>query len=283
MIIVKKASELRKIISIKRTGAALAGFVPTMGALHKGHISLLDVSKNKTDFTVCSIFVNPAQFNNKEDFDNYPSTLENDIQLLENNGCDILFLPSADEIYPSKEYAQRKFDLGYLDTVLEGKFRPGHFQGVCNAVYRLLSLVNPDSLFLGQKDFQQCLVIKKMLQLENLEKSVRVFICPTIREANGLAMSSRNMLLSSNEIKKAGAIFQSLQMIKKNLRSGDLSALKEKAKAVLAQNDLKTDYIEIADTDNLQILESWDGNKKLVALAAAYMNKVRLIDNMLLN
>jgi pantoate--beta-alanine ligase len=282
MIIIKKAAELKKIVSRKKAMGLVAGLVPTMGALHKGHLSLLTGSKQRTGFTVCSIFVNPAQFNNKEDFDNYPLTTGSDVQLLENNGCDILFLPSVEEMYPGGMSDQRHYDLQYLDTVLEGKHRPGHFQGVCNAVHRLLLICEPDVIFLGQKDYQQCMVIKKMIELVN-PGSVRVEVCPTVREANGLAMSSRNMRLSPGEITKAGAIFQSLQSIKENLRPGNLASLKTTARTILSDNGLNTEYIEMAAAETLQLINEWDGHQKLVALVAAYMNKVRLIDNMLLN
>ena len=168
-----------------------------MGALHNGHVSLISQSKKKTDITVCSIFVNHAQFNNPDDFEKYPSTIENDILLLEESGCDILFIPSEDEIYPDAASKNKHFELGYLEKVLEGEFRPGHFQGVCLVVERLLNIVEPDFLFLGQKDYQQCLVIKKLISL--MQKNIKVIICPILREKNGLAMSSRNLRLNEEE------------------------------------------------------------------------------------
>ena len=155
MLIFKFAADIKKYLNaVKEKGAAI-GFVPTMGALHNGHISLIKHSKKQTDITVCSIFVNPVQFNNAEDFEKYPITVENDILLLQENGCDILFMPSVAEMYPDEISKQKHYDLGRLENILEGKYRPGHFQGVCLVVEKLLTIVEPNILFLGQKDFQQ--------------------------------------------------------------------------------------------------------------------------------
>ncbi|HVZ96817.1 MAG TPA: pantoate--beta-alanine ligase, partial [Chitinophagaceae bacterium] len=187
MIICKQSSDINNYLSAQRKKIRSVGFVPTMGALHEGHISLIKQSKKKTGLTVCSIFVNPVQFNNAEDFEKYPSTIENDILLLEENGCDILFVPSEREMYPDESSKHKQYALGYLEEILEGKFRPGHFQGVCLVVEKLLNIVRPDILFLGQKDYQQCLVIKKLVRL--MGSRVKVKIEPIIREKNGLAMS----------------------------------------------------------------------------------------------
>ena len=283
MILFKKSKDLKNFLEEQRKQGIPVGFIPTMGALHEGHLSLLDKAKTNKELTVCSIFINPTQFNDPGDFSNYPVTLENDITLLEGSGCEILFLPDQDEIYPSDSDEQPFYDLGILETVLEGHYRPGHFQGVCMVVDRLLSIVNPASLYLGQKDYQQCLVIKKLLKITGHHKSTEIVICPTLRESNGLAMSSRNMHLTKEEKKQAGEIYQSLQLIKGGLAEGDLEDLKRKAMRRLIEKNFKVDYIEIADAETLQPAFRWDGDQKLIALAAAFLGKIRLIDNLPLN
>lgn len=254
-----------------------------MGALHAGHLSLIDTSVNKNPLTVCSIFVNPTQFNDPEDFKKYPVTIEKDIQLLAIHGCQILFLPAAEDIYPAGFSSLPNYDLGYLETILEGKFRPGHFQGVCQVMHRLLEIVLPDILYLGQKDYQQCMVIKKLIELIGLNNSIKIEICPTMRESDGLAMSSRNTRLSPVERETAVTISRSLQFIKDNLQSGHVSVIKEKAIHLLTEKNFRVDYVEIADAGTLQLINHWDGPQKVVALAAAYLNQVRLIDNLIIN
>ncbi len=259
------------------------GFVPTMGALHDGHLSLLKTSKSENRVTVCSIFVNPAQFNDPKDFEKYPSTLEQDIYKLETNGCDILFLPSVKEIYPGQINIKKHYDLGYLETILEGEYRPGHFQGVCMAVERLLAIVLPDNLYLGQKDYQQCMIIKRLIELMGLEKRIQTKICPIVREKDGLAMSSRNMRLKGEQRAKATALYETLIFLKQNINKGSLSELKKEATALLVQKGFKTDYVEIADAGTLKPINEWDSRTNIIGLVAAYVNGVRLIDNMALN
>ncbi|HQZ75488.1 MAG TPA: pantoate--beta-alanine ligase [Chitinophagaceae bacterium] len=283
MIIFKKTRDLHKWLEAQRLAGISIGFVPTMGALHTGHLSLIESSIKANPVTVCSIFVNPTQFNDPKDFEKYPITIEKDIELLANAGCDILFLPSVKEIYPDELSSSLKYDLGYLERIQEGKFRPGHFQGVCMVVHRLLEIVMPDNLYLGQKDYQQCMVIKKLIALIGLSNAILVNICPTLREPDGLAMSSRNVRLNEDERIKATAIFRNLSFIKENLTTGDLKGLKETALRNLSEAGFNVDYIEIADANDLSIIDDWDGQKKLVALAAAFMKEVRLIDNILLN
>ena len=283
MIIFKKTRDLHKWLEAQRQTGISIGFVPTMGALHTGHLSLIESSIKANPVTVCSIFVNPTQFNDPKDFEKYPITIEKDIELLANAGCDILFLPSVKEIYPDELSPSLKYDLGYLERIQEGKFRPGHFQGVCMVVHRLLEIVMPDNLYLGQKDYQQCMVIKKLIALIGLSNAILVNICPTLREPDGLAMSSRNVRLNEDERIKATAIFRNLSFIKENLTTGDLKGLKETAFRNLSEAGFNVDYIEIADANDLSIIDDWDGQKKLVALAAAFMKEVRLIDNILLN
>ncbi len=278
MMILKKTSDLSAYTDNQREKGGKIGFVPTMGALHQGHISLINLSKNENDDTICSIFVNPTQFNNPEDFEKYPITIDHDIELLEAAGCDVLFLPSLEEIYPAN-FNNKRYELGKLDTILEGKHRPGHFQGVCMVVDRLLAIVSCDILYLGQKDYQQCLVLKKMIELEKL--GVTITIAATVREKNGLAMSSRNSRLSDQEKKQALCIYQSLESLKKNIQPGDLTELKEKAINIISDAGFVIDYLDITDI-NLNPIHNWDGQINLIGLVAASTNQVRLIDNMMI-
>jgi pantoate--beta-alanine ligase len=283
MILFKKITDLCKWLEIQRKENKSTGFVPTMGALHPGHISLVETSLKKNAVTVSSIFVNPTQFNDQKDFERYPITIEKDIDLLEDAGCDVLFLPAVNEMYPDGLIAKTHYNLGHLENILEGKYRPGHFQGVCRVVQRLLEIVQPDNLYLGQKDYQQCKVITKLVELMGQKGKISIIISPTLREANGLAMSSRNMRLNDTERKKAATIYQCLSKIKETLEKGSLEKIKKQAITDLEQAGFKTDYVEIADAYDLTLLNDWDGKQKLVALIAAYINDVRLIDNMVLN
>ncbi len=280
MILFKKAADINNWLLKSKAAGKKTGFIPTMGALHQGHTSLIHASKQAGSISVCSIFVNPAQFNDANDFDNYPSTIEKDIDALEKAGCDVLFLPSVSEMYPAGMENAKNYDLGYLETVLEGKYRPGHFQGVCLVVHRLLNIIPANDLYLGQKDYQQCMVIKKLVELEKINTTI--YICPTLRETSGLAMSSRNMRLTAEARKHALTIFETLSYLKNNIKPGDLTALKQTAIDSLTNAGFKVDYVEIADAGNLDIINHWNGNKKLVAVAAAFLGDVRLIDNMLL-
>jgi pantoate--beta-alanine ligase len=279
MIVIKDILTLQKhLFSYKDAGKTI-GFVPTMGALHDGHISLVQKAISENDVLVCSIFVNPTQFNNPADFQKYPITLGADIEKLEKAGCSILFLPSVEEMYPQNE-KNGYYELGFLETILEGKYRPGHFQGVCMIVDKLLAAVTPSVLYLGRKDYQQCMVIVKMMQLRNY--NIRLSICDTVREKDGLAMSSRNMRLTEVERKQALRIIESLNLIKNNIKKGNIEFLKKDATLFLESNGYRVDYTEIADAETLQLQHEWNGEKKLVALVAAYLNEVRLIDNIVL-
>jgi pantoate--beta-alanine ligase len=281
MILFKKASEMMNYLAARKAAGDATGFVPTMGALHQGHISLINTSKSRNQLTICSIFVNPTQFNNTADFDKYPITIEKDIDLLEGAGCDVLFLPSVAEMYPGGMVAPRHYELGHLEAVLEGSYRPGHFQGVCQVVHRLLDIVQPGFLYLGQKDYQQCMVIKRLIEI--LELNTELVICPTLREASGLAMSSRNMRLTDAEKEQAAKISQTLLFIKNELKPGSLGDLKQWAANYLTQEGFKVDYIEIAEAGTLKLVDYRDDDDTtLVALAAAFLNDIRLIDNMLL-
>jgi pantoate--beta-alanine ligase len=260
-------------------GHKTIGFIPTMGALHAGHISLIELSKKQNDHSVCSIFINPTQFNDKEDLKKYPVTIEKDILLLERSGADILFLPSVNEIYPGGTDNLPHYNLGSIENILEGAYRPGHFQGVCQVVDRLLSIIQPTVLYLGQKDYQQCLVLKKMM--DKTGSPSKIAFSPTLRESSGLAMSSRNMRLNEQDKMKAATIYQSLLFIKQNIQTADIASLKAQAAEMLLQNGFeKVDYVEIANAETLAPVSVWDGKTKLITLIAAFIGGVRLIDNM---
>ena len=281
MKIAKTKTELYNYLSLLKSGNVKLGLVPTMGALHNGHISLVTKAKNESGLVVCSIFINPTQFNDPKDFAKYPVTINDDIYLLEKAGCDVLFLPSVEEMYPNGLKTDFNFELGYLETILDGKFRPGHFQGVCQVMDRLLSIVLPDKLFMGQKDFQQCMVLKKMTAVNFA--GLQLIVCPTEREIDGLAMSSRNVRLNKEERQQAVRIFATLQLVKRSIKPGDVAGLKLIATNKLTEEGFKVDYMEIANAETLQLLDNWDGDQPLVVLIAAFLNEVRLIDNMLLD
>jgi len=279
MIIFKSSQLLSHRIEKQKKSGKKTGFVPTMGALHHGHLSLIKSSKSNNDLTICSIFVNPTQFNNAEDFKHYPVTIEKDLELLITHQCDVLFLPSVTEMYPPG-YFKKTYALGEIETILEGYYRPGHFQGVCQIVDRLLEIVQPHQLFLGQKDFQQCMVIKKLLTL--LDKNeIDLTIVPTAREKDGLAMSSRNLRLNEEQRKIAPSIYKELRLIKDQLNEKPAEALKDEAIENLEKKGFQVDYIEIANSKDLSLTK--DINQPVVAVAAASLGSIRLIDNLLLN
>ena len=280
MILFKDPRVLTRYLDSYRKKKVVIGFVPTMGALHAGHVSLLRQCKDQSDLSVCSIFVNPTQFNDKKDYDKYPVTLEADIEKIEAAGIDILFLPAVDELYPDGTKSLEQYPIGYLETILEGEFRPGHFQGVCQVMHRLLKVVQPNKLFMGQKDFQQSLVVQQLLRITGYP--TELIVCATMRERNGLAMSSRNMRLSDTEREHASKIHDTLEFINRELKAGDLSKLKKEANSRLTKNGFKIDYVEIANVNNLAITDHWDGKEPLVTLAAVFVNGVRLIDNVVL-
>jgi len=280
MIIFKKAKQLSEYIDQQKKEGKKVGFVPTMGALHEGHLSLVDTCKKNNDITVCSIFVNPTQFNNADDLKHYPVTTASDIEKLLNHKCNALFLPSVEEMYP-KDYLNKKYPLGQIENRLEGHFRPGHFQGVCQAVDRLLEIVQPHNFYLGQKDFQQCMVVKKLMEITGRQATIQLNIVQTVRESDGLAMSSPNLRLNNEQRKLANSIFQELNHIKYHLHKQPLQDLKKQAIEDLTQKGFKVDYVEIANANDLSTATSSTG--KLVALAAASTGNIRLIDNVILN
>jgi pantoate--beta-alanine ligase len=281
MILFKRSEDLRQWVLEQKNTGQITGFVPTMGALHEGHIQLIKACRSTVDQAICSIFVNPAQFNDPKDFEKYPVSIEKDIQMLHEAGTDVLFLPSVKEIYPQGQSGLETYDLGPLETLLEGRYRPGHFQGVSQVMNRLLKLVQPDHLFMGQKDFQQCLVVQRLIGIMHLP--VQLHTVPTVREADGLAQSSRNRRLTAEQRKNAVAISQALIDLRGNLPSGNTGELLKQAREKLDAAHFKTDYISIARASDLQPIVDWNGKEKAVALIAAFQGDVRLIDNMLLN
>ncbi|GEM62595.1 pantothenate synthetase [Sphingobacterium faecium NBRC 15299] len=252
-----------------------------MGALHAGHISLLNYAKPLSDITVCSIFVNPTQFNDPKDLEKYPRPIEQDIALLEAANCTILFLPTVEEMYPDQD-EKWHINLQGLDEIWEGKMRPGHFQGVTQVVYKLFNLVQPDIACFGQKDFQQVMVIEQMIKEKALP--ITIALCPIIRDDNGLALSSRNTRLSEQGKQQALALFRTLQFIKNNVQKIDLAELKKMATNQLETSDgIALEYLAICETTTLQEATGIENNKQYVALVTARVEDVRLIDNMILN
>lgn len=264
----------------QQTGAI--GFVPTMGALHQGHISLLEIAKKQAKITVCSIFVNPTQFNNADDFANYPIQLNDDYRLLIEADVDVLFLPDTSEIYPEGLSQTKIYPIGYLDTILDGAMRPGHFQGVCRIVHKLLLIIEPQILVMGQKDFQQCLVIKQLIEQESIP--VDLVLAPTHRDADGLALSSRNQRLGAEARQKAPLIFNNLCHVAEGLKQSlPFKSLQEAAIKQLIEHGFNPEYLLLADANTLELLSEPSDTEPMVLLIAAWLDGVRLIDNITLS
>ncbi len=280
--IFKTKASLQAYLQEARKSDQKIALIPTMGALHEGHLSLLNYAKPLSDIRVCSIFVNPTQFNDPNDLEKYPRPIENDIKLLEAVGCDILFLPTVDEMYPDK-HEHWHIDLGELDQIWEGEKRPGHFQGVTQVVYKLFTLVQPHIACFGQKDFQQVMVIKRMIEMKDLP--IQLAICPIIRDQDGLALSSRNMRLSEEGKIIALALSRSLTYVKDHIN--DVMALREikdqALKILTATDGLSVEYFAICESTSLKEVDHIDFSKQHVALVTAWVEGVRLIDNMILN
>ena len=264
------------ILGLKGDGKTI-GFVPTMGALHQGHLSLIAQARQFNDVIVCSIFVNPNQFNDPKDLEKYPRTIEADTRLLEQADCDILFYPAVNEIYDDNE--QWHLDIGPIEHLLEGGYRPGHYQGVMQVVFKLFNIVTPDNAFFGQKDYQQYLVISKMVQM--LKLAVKLVMCPIKREESGLAMSSRNIHLSAEDVQHALILPKTLSWLKANFSKHDINQLKPQAEIMIAQEPgVELDYLAIADGKTLQ--PATEKSETFVALVAAKVGDTRLIDNVIL-
>jgi len=279
MFLIETKKDLQKKLSeLKANGTV--GLVPTMGALHDGHISLVNRAVSENKVVVVSIFVNPTQFNDPKDLERYPRTLENDLNLLENTGCKIVFAPSVKEVYPNQD--TRKFDFGSLETVMEGKHRHGHFNGVAQVVSKLFDMVQPDKAYFGLKDFQQLAVIKNLVQ--QLQIPVEIVPCPIVREESGLAMSSRNELLTAEERKNAAVISDTLFRAKELSGVKSVQQLAEWMEKTINKNPFLTvEYVEIVDDINLQPVKYWNEKNIKVGCVAVYCGNVRLIDNIVFN
>ncbi|MCB0492146.1 MAG: pantoate--beta-alanine ligase [Cyclobacteriaceae bacterium] len=280
MEIFEEIEPLRAFLKGKREALKSIGLVPTMGALHDGHLALIRASKAENEVTVSSIYINPTQFNNQADLDKYPRTREADIKLLEAEGCDVLFAPQNAEMY--SENQSLTFDFGTLDKVLEGKFRPGHFSGVALVVSKLFNIVQPDMAYFGQKDYQQFQVINRLK--EELKFSIQLRSVPIIREKSGLALSSRNQRLSEQDKGNALFLYETLIEAKAQLLNGaSFSKVRSEAEArVKKYEGVKLEYFELANKNTLQELGDTRNFKNGILLIAAFVNEVRLIDNMLL-
>lgn len=279
MIVTKTIQQTGTAITQAREQGKSIGFVPTMGALHLGHISLQERSRRENNFTACSIFVNPIQFNNPEDLEKYPRTEEKDLQILQTAGCDLVFMPTAQEMYPGK--VDKVYDFGHLDKVMEGRFRPGHFNGVAVVVKKLFDIVKPDKAYFGEKDFQQLAIIKALVKMEDIP--VEVVPCPTKREPSGLAMSSRNERLNARDRKAASVIYKTMLEAKNRIPASTPAETEEWAvRQINAVSGMQTEYFNLVDTDTLLPVPEWKPGQSVTACVAAFIGGVRLIDNMLI-
>lgn len=278
----KQSSVLKKHLSSLRARGLSIGFVPTMGALHDGHISLLERARAEQGATLCSIFVNPTQFNDPADLLKYPRTEAEDLFLLERAGCGVVYLPSVEEVYPNGLQAGPAFSFGDLEKTMEGAFRPGHFKGVAQVVHRLLELVEPDALYMGQKDFQQVAIVREMIRQAGL--NVKLVMCPTVREPGGLARSSRNVRLSPDERSRAAAIYRELQAIKSQAGKGPSPAqLEEEAfQRLAAEPGFRPEYVKLVDGNTLKQIQHFSDSDYIVACVACWVGGVRLIDNLVI-
>lgn len=280
MLIFTKIEELENFICEAKSRGQSIGFIPTMGALHKGHVSLINASQAQCNISVCSIFINPYQFNSIEDFEKYPKTPKKDILILKKARCRVLFMPSVEEIYDKEEKVI--FNFGELEKILEGKYRPGHFNGVAQIIKKLIGIVKPDKAFFGSKDFQQVLIIEELIK--QIGSHVEIIRCSILREKDGLAMSSRNTLLADKERKLAGLIPKIMQDAKDLALSEGIYAAKLFVnKAVSTYPMIKLDYYEVCDFNTLKILNDTEVSSKKISLMALFIGKIRLIDNLVIN
>ena len=279
MNIVKTKANLYRLLDEQRSFSNKIGLVPTMGSLHMGHLSLIEVAKRKSDFVWVTIFINPTQFNDVNDFKSYPKEIDGDIKKIRSISKEInIFIPSVNEMYP-ENISLEKFNFGDIDNILEGKFRPGHFNGVATIVKKLFEIFEPCFVFFGEKDFQQTLIIKKIIC--KFFPEINIIICPTIRDKNGLALSSRNKLISKNSFSKCGIIFETLQFAKANYIKIDfvdlLVAIKSKIETI---KNFELEYFEIRDEENLVIYNQNDYKKSFRGFISVKVEGVRLIDNL---
>lgn len=276
MRVVTTITELRAEIEAAKAAGKSVGFVPTMGALHEGHLQLVRRSVAENGFTVVSIFVNPTQFNDKKDLEKYPRTLEADCALLEPAGCNLVFAPLPEEVYPQED--TRQFDFGTLDKVMEGEFRPGHFNGVAQVVSKLFDFVKPDNAYFGEKDFQQLAIIRRMVDMHHIP--VTVIPCPIVRETSGLAMSSRNTRLTPEQLAAAPHIYETLMKSKAEGKTLSVTEAKQRViDEINAVPELKVEYYDIVDGLTLQTIADWSETDYAVGCIAVFCGEVRLIDN----
>jgi pantoate--beta-alanine ligase len=276
-VILSSKAQLEQSLNAYWKRGATIGFVPTMGALHAGHCSLMHAAKAANEVVVLSIFVNPRQFNDSADFDKYPRTLTEDIKCAEMEGVDFIYLPSYDELFSGQSVAS-EVQLNGLDLSMEGASRPGHFRGVVEVVYALFEHVNPSNAYFGQKDFQQLAIIRAMVS--SLKLSVSIVSCPTLREIDGLAMSSRNLRLSQSERQEALVLYKALSFVKEHWKNRPSTEVLDQAKQLIAASTLRLDYLLLVDPDSL--LPITNNAQSAVVCVAAYCGEVRLIDNVLL-
>ena len=282
MLIVYIKEKVRKLIKQSILSGESIGLVPTMGSLHKGHLSLIKQAKENNDVIWVSIFINPTQFNNQKDFKKYPKNLQKDINLIESISDKInVFVPNEKEMYDGIPKL-KIYDFKNLDIELEGKYRKNHFNGVATIVSKLLTLFKPNDVYFGEKDYQQTQIIKELVIIENI--TVNIIVCSTVREKNGLALSSRNNLLSNFEKEKSSIIFESLTFLKKNFNIAKLDSIKRSIiKSIEKNKNFKVEYLEIADSKTLEIHKKINSSKSYRAFICVNINEVRLIDNLLLN
>jgi len=278
MQIFKTKLELTRFLSSEKKVKSI-GFVPTMGALHEGHLQLIKQSKKECEITVCSIFVNPTQFNNATDLANYPNTLKEDLLKLENLNCDAVYIPKVDDLYEENEKA-KEFDFGTLSTTMEGEFRPGHFNGMATIVEKFFNIIKPTKAYFGQKDLQQLQIVKTLAKQTNSE--IEIVGVPTIREESGLAMSSRNALLTTEGRKDATLIFECLNYCRANKNKG-IDFLKSHTKTKFAENkNFELEYVEFVALNTMLPITKWEKENENAICIATYIDGVRLIDNIIL-
>ena len=278
MIIFKTKNKLSSYLSHLPTQTSI-GFAPTMGALHKGHLTLIERAKTDCSIVICSIFVNPTQFNNKEDFDKYPNSITKDITQLEKINCDVVYTPAISDLYAENEQANH-YDFNGLDKLIEGKFREGHFDGVATIIEKFFGIINPKKAYFGQKDLQQLLIVKSLTKKLNLP--IEIIDCPTIREKNGLAISSRNKLLNKKQLETATLLYNSLLFCKDNKELYSIEKLKTLIqKNFSEQNDVRLEYIEFVNAITLQSISQFKAKDKNAICIAAFISGVRLIDNII--
>ena len=272
-----KKSLIKHLTNIRKNKSI--GFVPTMGALHEGHTALIKNSKQESDITVCSIFINPTQFNNNNDFINYPKNTDKDLSLLKKNNCDIVYIPKVEDLYAKSE-EPKTYNFNGLETVMEGKHRPGHFNGVATIVEKLFNIIKPEKAFFGEKDLQQLQIVKELIKKIKVNTIIKSI--PTVRELSGLAKSSRNELLTQAQKEEASLIYKTLLYCKQNKQIPIKELKKHAIDKIVGSQSIKLEYIEFVNLETMQAINSWGEVNKNAICIAAYINTVRLIDNIIL-